>query len=204
MIPSLNYGSVILLLLGLQYSAGPANILVATSVGESGFKSSIPLLIGLWIPAFAYLFLVAFGIQQFQSTYSHYFDGLTLLGIFYVFYLGYKFLKQQAKEKSNAGEGIAGFKDGFILAMLNGKLIASILTVFAIGLREDSSIFSIMVLIALFLITGITANILWGFGGKIFSNMMGTERLRTQNLIYGILLCGVALWMFYILGAKYI
>jgi len=200
---SLNYGSVILLLLGLQYSAGPANILVATSVGKSGFKKSIPLLIGLWIPAFAYLFLVAFGIQQFQSTYSHYFDGLTLLGIFYVFYLGYKFLNQTSKEKNNEN-GTAGFKDGFILAMLNGKLIASILTVFAIGLTKDSSIYSIIVLIALFLITGITANILWGFGGKIFSNLMGTERLKTQNLIYGILLCGVASWMFYILAAKYI
>lgn len=201
-LPSLHYGSMGLLLLGMQYSAGPANILVASTIAKNGFKSGIPLIAGLYVPAVVYLAIVGFGLQSIQGAYQFVFDALTLLGTLYLFYLGYRFFTAPANIDEKTVEKIAGFKEGFILACLNGKLIAAILTVFAVSLTEESTHYSVLTVMVLFVVSGVTANFLWGAAGKVFSKLMGPETIKLQNYIYGALIIGVAVWMLWLLIDK--
>lgn len=201
---SFNFLSWFLLMVGMQYSAGPANILVATAVGKMGFRRSIPMFIGLWAPAIVYALVFGFGFNTVNKEYSLLFDILTLVGTLYIFYLGYNFFRTSPNPDSSAKEHSIGLKDGFILSTFNGKLIAAILVMYSVALTEQSNGYTILLITFLFIINGIIANCLWGVGGKLFSTLMGPKNIKWQNYTYGVLLVGVAIWMLYILGIKYV
>ncbi|MDR8393996.1 LysE family transporter [Aliifodinibius sp. S!AR15-10] len=201
---SFNFWSWFLLMLGMQYSAGPANIFLATAVGKMGFRNSIPLFVGLWFPAIVYTLLIGYGFNQVNKEYELFFDLLTLIGTLYIFYLGYRFFVSSTKQDANNREQEFNFKDGFILSTFNGKLIAAILVMYPVALNEQSTGSTILLITFLFFLNGLIANILWGLGGKLFSRVMGPENLKLQNYIYGLLLIGVAGWMLYLLVIKYI
>lgn len=198
-----NFMGWFLLMIGMQYSAGPANILIATSVGKSGFKGSLPMLLGLWIPAIVYSLAIGFGFNAINGEFTLLFDSLTLLGTLYIFYLGFKFFRASSTVSNDVEGTSIRFRDGFILSAFNGKLLAVILVMYSVGLTEQSNGYTILVITLLFFLNGLIANSIWGFGGKLFSTLMGTGKLKLQNYIYGFLLIGVALWMLYLLMDKY-
>lgn len=197
---SFNFWSWFFLAIGMQYSAGPANILVATAVGKNGFKSTVGLFVGLWLPAVIYCLLFGFGFNTVNKEYGALFDFLTLIGTFYIFYLGYKFFKPSGVESSN-GEKSINLKDGLILSTFNGKLIAAVLVMYSVALNDQSNGYTILLITILFIANGLVANILWGLGGKLFSTLIGPQNIKFQNVVYGTLLVGVAVWM---LGEKYV
>lgn len=190
-------------MIGMQYSAGPANILIATSVGKVGFRGSVPVLIGLWIPAIFYSILIGYGFYAVSEEFTTFFDFLTLLGTLYIFYLGFKFFRTAASANVSEQHTSIRFRDGFILSALNGKLLAVVLVMYSVGLTEQSNKFTILLITLLFILNGLIANILWGIGGKLFSTLLGVERMKLQNYIYGALLIGVGIWMLYLLIQKY-
>lgn len=201
---SFNFLGWFLLAVGMQYSAGPANILIATAVGKNGFKKSVPLFTGLWAPAIVYSLLFGFGFNTVNKEYGLLFDFLTLVGTLYIFYLGYNFFQFSSDSNLSQEEKSISFKDGFILSTFNGKLIAAILVMYSVALTKQSNEYTILLITFLFILNGIIANCLWGLGGKIFSTLMGPKNIKWQNYTYGILLVGVAVWMLYILGEKYV
>lgn len=201
---SFNFWGWFLLTVGMQYSAGPANILIATAVGKTGFKKTVSLFIGLWIPAILYSLLIGFGFNTINNEYGLLFDCLTLIGILYIFYLGYQFFQPPSKTDSSTESYTIGLKDGLILSTFNGKLIAAILVMYSVALTDQSTVNTIFLITILFILNGLIANILWGLGGKIFSKLVGPEKIKLQNLVYGLLLIGVAVWMFYLLAKKYL
>lgn len=201
---SFNFLSWFLLVAGMQYSAGPANILIATSVGKMGFKRSLPMYIGLWVPAIIYCLMFGFGFNTLNKEYGLLFDLLTLIGTFYVFYLGYNFFYASTDPEDSKSEHAVTFKDGFILSTFNGKLIAAVLVMYSVALTESSTDETILLITFLFFLNGCIGNFMWAVGGKLFAKLMGSKQLKWQNYTYGILLVGVAIWMLYILGEKYV
>lgn len=201
---SFNFLSWFLLVAGMQYSAGPANILIATAVGKMGFRKSIPMYIGLWIPAIVYCLVFGLGFNTINKEYGLLFDILSLIGTLYIFYLGYNFFQLPTDPDLSEENNSINFKDGFILSTFNGKLIAAVLVMYSVALTEQSTNSTIWLITFLFFINGVIANSLWGLGGKVFSTLMGPKNLKIQNYIYGSLLVGVAIWMLYILGEKYV
>lgn len=201
---SFNFWSWFLLTVGMQYSAGPANILIATAVGKTGFRKTVSLFVGLWIPAVVYALLIGFGFNTVNKEYGLLFDVLTLIGTLYIFYLGYHFFRPPSQTGSSAESYTISLKDGFILSTFNGKLIAAILVMYSVALTEQSNALTIVLITVLFILNGLIANLLWGLGGKVFSALMGPEKIRLQNYVYGFLLVGVAIWMLYIMAEKYL
>ena len=192
-----------ILMVGMQYSAGPANILIATSVGKVGFRGSVPMLIGLWIPAVFYSILIGYGFYTVSEKFTMFFDLLTLLGTLYIFYLGVKFFRMASSASITKNDTPIRFRDGFILSALNGKLFAAVLVMYSVALTEQSTKITILFITLLFVLNGLIANILWGVGGKLFSTLLGVERLKLQNYVYGSLLLSVGVWMLFLLIQKY-
>lgn len=200
---SFNFVSWFLVMVGMQYSAGPANILVATSVGNMGFRRSVPMLAGLWLPAIVYALIIGYGFHAINEEFDLLFDVLTLLGTLYIFYLGYKFFKPSISTSSDGENTSIRFRDGLILSTFNGKLLAAILVMYSVALTDQSTWITILLITVLFIVNGLVANVLWGFGGKLFSTIIGSGKRKLQNYIYGLLLTGVGIWMLYLLAGKY-
>jgi len=76
----------------LVFSAGPGNVLCAVCGATNGFRQSIPFILGLNLVYTSYALLVGFGLGAILSAYPKVFLFVQILGVAYIFWLGYKFL----------------------------------------------------------------------------------------------------------------
>ncbi|MEQ8524710.1 LysE family transporter [Gracilimonas sp.] len=195
---TIHFWETFVLLIGLHFSAGPANILMATSVTRQGIKGTLPVFLGLWVPIIIYTLLTGFVLKEFIKEFILYINLVSILGAVYIIYLSYKLFTSPIEgDKATKNENHFTFKDGFILNALNGKLFVSLALVFSVGLTTESSSTGVIIIIATFIVLGLLANASWGVGGKLLSTVAGNHHQQKLNIIYSLLLLGVGLWILF-------
>lgn len=178
-------------------SAGPANITCASLGANQGIKSAVPFLCGLAIPAITYSLLIGYGANTVISEYPFIVDLLQYAGAAYVLYLAVRFLMAGTKNNNFGNEPPhLGFRSGFVLSALNGKLITMLILMYSVMLDGASSYGIVWLMTILLFITGISSNILGMIGGQLLSKMFISPRaIHIQNVAFGLMLLVVAVWI---------
>lgn len=197
MMEAFNYTKWFLLVLPMVLSAGPANITCASLGANQGIKRAVPFLCGLAIPAITYSLLIGYGANTVVSRYPFIIDFVQYAGAAYVLYLAVRFLLAGAKSSNiNDNPPHLGFRSGFILSALNGKLITMLILMYSVMLDGTSSYGIVWLMTILLFITGISSNILWMIGGQLLSKVFVSPRaIRIQNVAFGLMLLVVAVWI---------
>ncbi|NGP87085.1 LysE family translocator [Fodinibius halophilus] len=196
MLSEFNFTKWFLLMLPMTLSAGPANIMGASLGATQGYRKSLPFIIGLALPAIIYSLLIGYGANTLISSYPFIVDGLQYAGAAYILFLAVKFLLPQKKSADKVTPPKLGFRSGFILSALNGKLLTMLILMYSVMLGSQSTSGEIWLMTFLLLITGTTSNSLWILGGDLLSRFFVSEKaIRSQNIVFGIMLLIVAVWL---------
>ncbi len=186
----------------LVFSPGPANIVFAMSGMRQGFKRSFPLLLGINLVFFVYSVIIGFGLFTFFQKFPFLIKIVQIVGAIYIFYLGYKFFKDQTDlETENLSKAKQNFtfKDGVILQLLNAKGITMLLLMFLVLLNgafdRTKQIIALVIMLA---ILNVTTHLIWITAGSLISRFLKNRRFHLIiNSIFSISLFGVAIYLIY-------
>ena len=182
----------------LVFSAGSGNILCAVCGASNGFKKSIPFILGLDLIYVSYSLLIGFGLSVIVDRYPKAFFIIQLIGVFYIFWLGYKFLLRKNIQKTASNNQLT-FIDGVISQTLNVKGLTIIMTMYSQFLNENKSIVYEVISLSLFLLLlNLFTHITWAYGGSWIANKFASNyAVKLQSKIFGPMLIAIALWLLY-------
>ena len=181
----------------LVFSPGPANIVFALSDIKQGFKKSMPLLAGVDIVFIVYSLIIGFGLGEFLNTYTQLIVFIKLLGIFYLLYLVYKFIKSSSDAPTNAESNAYTFYDGLVLQLLNPKgwtMLFLMFSLFLDGSFDQTT--QVAYLVVMLAILNISTHMIWVAGGAAISSSISDPKLASYiNYFFAVSLLVVALWL---------
>ena len=181
----------------LSFSPGPNNIICSVNSTKYGLKKTLPLLTGI-ITGF---FLVGFTTSvtiEFIKEQQDILENMKYICGLYLLYLSYLIATDDPdnyKESVDNLESPLKFKDGFLLQLINGKIILYyiiLMTTYASRFGEEYSIkFG---LLAGATIVGLSATSSWMFMGSLLRQFLSdAKKAKITNYILGILLAIVAI-----------
>ncbi|NIR52057.1 LysE family translocator [candidate division KSB1 bacterium] len=180
----------------LMFSPGPANVTLAAMGGRFGFRKSLPFIAGVNLIVLLHALLIGFGALQFLEAYPALFALIQPAGALYLVYLAFRFLKS-SKIGANGNTGLPRFWDGFMLGLLNAKVVTLTMVMFSQVLDNESGkllqVVTFSIGLAL-LTTG--ATLTWAAGGAWLTRKLASPKvLKLQGYVFGSMLLGVAVWM---------
>ena len=181
----------------LSFSPGPNNIICSVNSTKYGLKKTLPLLTGI-ITGF---FLVGFTTSvtiEFIKEQQDILENMKYICGLYLLYLSYLIATDDPdnyKESVDNLESPLKFKDGFLLQLINGKIILYyiiLMTTYASRFGEEYSIkFG---LLAGATIVGLSATSSWMFMGSLLRQFLSdAKKAKITNYVLGILLAIVAI-----------
>ena len=180
------------MMIPLIWSPGPNNIMCATVGAKQGMVGSVPFIIGLNLPIFFYALLTGFGLTILINSIPMLEPILTTLGALYVIYLGITLFKISNNNKTKLIN--YGFKSGFIISSLNFKVVTVLILMYS--QFHTPNILHTIGLTTAFVVICIVGHFIWSFSGHVTATLIKNQKfLRVQNVIYGLMLIGVGIWM---------
>lgn len=181
----------------LIFSPGPANIVFALSGAKQGFRRSIPLLVGVDLVYIICSLIIGFGLGEFLKTYPMLLVVIKLLGIFYLFYLVYKFLKPVSSEQGATPGAIYTFYDGVILQALNPKGWTMLFVMFSLFLDGSfDHTTQVIYLVVMVAIVNISTHVIWIIAGSMITQYIANPRTEAWiNYGFALSLFVVAVWL---------
>ena len=179
----------------LTFSAGPNTVMCGTIGGRFGLYKAIPFMGGMNSAILIYSIATGFGLGFITERYPVALDIVKYIGVIYIFYLAWKFIKASTKiEKENK---TPGFSSGFIIGILNPKIIAVTILMYSQFLSPGpDKIIQVIVLTIGLLIFCIGGQLLWALGGNTFSKLLTSpQAIKKQNYIFGAMLLMVGIWI---------
>lgn len=182
----------------LVFSAGPGNVLCAVCGATNGFKKSIPFVLGLNLVYTSYALLAGFGLASILKTYPKVFLVVQILGVLYIFWLGYKFLGRKGIQRKNSSTNLK-FIDGVISQALNIKGISIVLTMYSQFLDKDQSIvYEVFTLSFALLLLNLFTHFTWVYGGSWMAKRFASNyAVQIQSKIFGTMLIAISFWLLY-------
>ena len=181
----------------LSFSPGPNNILCSANSTKYGIKKTLPLLAGV-ITGFFLVGLTTSLTIEFIKDQQEILDNMKYICGLYLLYLSYIIATddpENYKENVDNLESPLKFKDGFLLQLINGKIIfyyIILMTTYASRFGADYSIKFGLLLAATFV--GMCATSSWMFLGSLLRKFLSdTRKARITNYILGTLLAIVAI-----------
>ena len=114
--------SMIALSFAMSISPGPVNILIISSAVNHGFKKTFAFVSGATIGFTLLLVCVAFGLIVFIEDNRLFLQVLSIVGAFFIIYLGYKIASSKDSIKIDKQKTkTLNFYEGFLLQWLNPK-----------------------------------------------------------------------------------
>ncbi len=185
------------LILGLSVSApvGPIGILCINRTLHNNYKSGLITGLGAASADLVYGIIAGLGLTVISSFLIHYKTLIQMLGLVFLFYLGFKTLiKQKSKSSITYDKNNKLYKDylsSFFLTITNPATILFFIAVFAsLGLSKfDKSYFSAVLLIAgVFLGSGfwwlILSGITYKLKARISSNILKVIDIISGSIIF--------------------
>ena len=181
----------------LSFSPGPNNILCSVNSTKYGIKNTLPLLAGV-ISGFFLVGLTTSLTVEFIKHQQGILNNMKYICGLYLIYLSYIIATddpENYKESVDNLESPLKFKDGFLLQLINGKIIfyyIILMTTYASRFGADYLIKFGLLLAATFV--GMSATSSWMFLGSLLRKFLSdSNKARITNYILGTLLAIVAI-----------
>lgn len=180
------------LILPLTLSPGPATIALAGQGMAMGIYRSLPFYFGLLVSTLLVTLLCGFGVAEIVLDNSSVYNILKYAGVVFILYLATKLIR--AKPKISETKDLQyGFRDGFMISVLNPKLFAVITVIFGQFMQQSSDL--------IYIITGFTiivafSQAVWLIAGvSLNSFIQSTRALRIMTNAFGFSLIIVAIYL---------
>lgn len=184
----------ILTLLPIVGSPGPANILYAASGSSFGIKTTIPFWLATNITSVFQTLMVGFGLNFLMQTNPKILIIIQYLGVGFLIYLAYKFLKMSVDIQSKIKP--LTFKDGVVIEAFNAKFLLVPSVMFSQFYTPSDGYIHIFVLTLSLLALTLSSSMLWIVGGNTLSSFVSDEKIQKyQALLFGTLLFITAVWL---------
>ena len=176
------------------FSPGPNNIASAAMGISYGYRHTLNFLFGIAAGFFIVMIGCAYlssAILSVMPASEHY---LRWLGAGYILWLAWGMLNSSATIDA-AGVPDTGFSKGFLLQLVNPKVIVYGLTLFSTFLAAMARETGVLALFALaFALTAFTATSAWALGGAAIKSRLKNNRVRHRiNLLLALMLVYTAL-----------
>ena len=181
----------------LSFSPGPNNILCSVNSTKYGINKTLPLLTGVISGFFLVGFTTSLTIEYIKEQ-QDILDNMKYICGLYLMYLSYLIATddpENYKESVDNLESPLKFKDGFLLQLINGKIIfyyIILMTTYATRFGTDYSIKFYLLIGATFV--GFSATSSWMFLGSLLRKFLSDSRkAKISNYVLGTLLAIVAI-----------
>ena len=178
------------------FSPGPNNVLCAAHGSRFGFKSTLPLIVGMAIGWSILGIIIGFS-TEFISENESVLIFLTYISATYIAFLGYQIIISKSEKVENQRQERLGPTTGIILQIFNGKAWVHFLVLMvSFGSLFGSGPSAIVALVMFNLLFGLPAVMSWAAFGHVLKRIFDTpEQSRILNLVMGFALIGVAVWI---------
>ena len=189
--------ALVIFLFPLAYSPGPGNIFFAANGARFGFKKTILANTGYHIATWIVTFAIGYGFAEIAKNYPNFFIYISYAGVCYVLYLAWLFFSAGNINENKAATKIT-FWDGVMLLVLNPKAYFIISAMFSQFLTSDKNLFLVIWITTVFTLNNLLAFCLWCYmGDRLFYLFRKEKNAKILNVGLGIILSGIALWMFF-------
>ncbi len=194
--------ALVIFLFPLAYSPGPGNLFFAANGARFGLGATMPAMAGYHVATLLVTMAIGLGFAAAIDKFPQLFIIVKWAGLVYVLHLAWKFLR--AGMMGGVGEvRPAGFLDGGLLLILNPKaymIIVLMFTQFLSGARIDYAA-AVLWISVVFTVNNLIAFTAWALiGDQILARFRDAASYRKLNLVFGVVLTAVAIWM--MLGLK--
>ncbi len=189
-VPDTLVPALLLQILVVGYTPGPANIYALTMAIRHGRRKSLRMWAGLAVGASIAVCVVAVLTHFLGEALGDYVVYLKYFGAAYLVYLAYKVWKSGA---SSDKDGDCTFLSGMLMQMTNAKILLFELSVFStFVLPYSHNLKDLFPVAALLLVAGPGANLVWLIVGSYLSALF-TRYYRQVDLVsaIAIVLCAV-------------
>ncbi|MEX5609972.1 LysE family transporter [Pseudomonas protegens] len=184
-------------MLPMALSAGPGNLMVASSGARSGVRRSLRFICGLDLTYLLLALLVGLGLYHSLAAYPGLLWGLRVAGSLYIFWLGLRLLLRPLRKPGEQSEALQ-FRDGVMLQLGNVQGLVMLLVMFStFSPGADAGTAVVLALSAALIAVNLFGHLLWASLGSSLQRLMRDRPrlLLAQNALFGSLLMAVAGWL---------
>lgn len=185
-------------MLPMALSAGPGNLMVASSGAQSGVRRSLRFIIGLDLTYFVLALLVGLGLYHSLAQQPQLLRGLRIAGSLYIFWLGLRLLLRPLRKPGEPKQALL-LRDGVVLQLGNVQGLIMLLMMFStFSPATHAGSVAVVLLSAALIGVNLFGHLLWACMGSSLQRLLRTRPglLKAQNLLFGLMLMGVAAWIF--------
>ncbi|WP_414158441.1 LysE family translocator [Pseudomonas sp. BNK-45] len=185
-------------MLPMALSAGPGNLMVASSGARSGVRRSLRFILGLDLTYWLLALLVGLGLYHSLAAQPQWLWSLRVAGSLYIFWRGLRLLLR-SRGLSAAPDAPLGFRDGVLLQLGNVQGLVMLLVMFStFSPVTDAGSAVVLVLSAALIAVNLFGHLLWASLGSSLQVLLRDRPslLVAQNALFGLLLMAVAIWIF--------
>ncbi|BAQ74123.1 MULTISPECIES: LysE family translocator [Pseudomonas] len=185
-------------MLPMALSAGPGNLMVASSGARSGVRRSLRFILGLDLTYWLLALLVGLGLYHSLAAQPQWLWSLRVAGSLYIFWRGLRLLLR-SRGLSAASDAPLGFRDGVLLQLGNVQGLVMLLVMFStFSPGTDAGSAVVLVLSAALIAVNLFGHLLWASLGSSLQVLLRDRPslLVAQNALFGLLLMAVAMWIF--------
>ena len=184
-------------------SPGPATISLAAVGATSGIRNGLPYLLGILAGLFCVLIASVIGLATVLTRWPSAGMAIQVVGSIYILYVAWK-IGSAPVTVANAGQADRhpGFRDGFILNLLNAKAYAVFFALFTqLRLPFDSAALAYTSTAAVVFTVGIVVDIAWLLaGGSLQALFSRPKSARILRVTFALLVVASVVWMLWSAG----
>lgn len=189
--------ALLVFIVPMCFTPGPNNMLCAAHGAQHGFRSTVPLTLGMLTGWTVLGTIVGVAIVMIEAN-QFIFTGLTYIGAAYIAYLGVSIARTQPKPHGEADETERlGFQTGALLQFVNGKAWIHFLAIMATwGDLFGPGLLSKLALLTINGFVGYPAVLVWAaFGVGLRKAFTSQENAKRLNVGLGGSLVVLAVWI---------
>ena len=201
-ISSINWLLWLSTMVPLTLSAGPGNLMVATSGAQSGVRRSVRFIVGLDITYFLIAVLVSLGLYHTLTNNPTLVWTLQVVGSFYILWLGVRMLRRPLKAPTDKAMHLQ-FRDGIVVQLGNVQGIVMLLVMFSTFMPPGETSSTVVLILSAALISlNFFSHVIWVSMGSTVQKLIQSRPkwLMFQNAAFGLMLIAVAVWIFLRIG----
>ena len=181
-------------LLPIIASPGPANILYAASASSFGIKKTIPFWLSTNMTSFFQTLAIGLGLNLIMQLYPMIIVVLKYIGVLFLLYLAYKFSKFSVNADKKID--VLTFKDGFVIEILNMKFLLIPSLMFSQFYTPSDSYEQIFILSFTLLLITLSTSMMWMLGGNALASLVSDDKMQKyQEVFFSLLLFITAIWL---------
>ena len=192
-----DYFNLLLFIMVMVGTPGPANMLLMTAGSKFGFSAAIPFIVGVTGGKFLLNLLLVFGLYHWLEKEPLLLEGLKFVSAGYMIWLSLGMMRGQQEAKTEETARPPGIVAGLIVHPLNPKAWAMVTIALAdFGPLMPDPISRFLVIAGSFMMVQIVFHSLWCYGGSQLMRLISADRARiTFQRILAILTVLLVLWI---------